>query len=161
MKVISAEIVDKTIEWLESPQAENEMEGLIDQFGDEQPLLLAYLMSMGEGDLNEEEQELLLFLGTFFYKAYQEAGVEIPAVSEEQLEALSEANIALLEAAESAQGKDFDRVWQNAIEGYPQPELLGFLLETLEEEEGYGLRAKNALIMQSFGKIALDSLSLS
>ncbi|MEM6805701.1 MAG: hypothetical protein AAF696_30160, partial [Bacteroidota bacterium] len=137
MEQISAEIVDKTIVWLESLEKEEEMEALIDGFGDEQPLLLAYLMSMGEGDLNEDERELLLFLGTFFWKVFKDAGHEVGEISEEKLEAISTSNIRLLEEAESEQGKNYEAVWESEIEGHPQPELIALLLENLEEEEGY------------------------
>lgn len=159
MKQVNAETIDKTLEWLESLESEAEMEQLIDSFGDKQPLLLAFLMSMGGDDLNEDERELLLYTGMIFWKAMVDEGLAQEAITEDRLEELKDMNLSLLEAAESGKGKDFDRVWLEETEDYAQPELLAFLLESLEEEEGYALRSNNRRALQSYGKIALDSLS--
>jgi len=158
MKQVSLDTIDKTIDWLESLEDEVEMEKMIDTFGEKQPLLLTYLMSMGEDDLNEEERELLLYLGTFFWKAFQLEGLTPEEVTEDRLEELRNENLTLLEAAESGKGKDFDRVWQESIENYEQAELLGYLVETLEDEESFSLRSNNLRALQSYAKIALDSL---
>lgn len=157
MKQVSLDTIDKTIDWLESLEDELEMEKMIDTFGEKQPLLLTYLMSMGENDLQEEERELLLFLGVFFWKAFQEEGLAPAEVTEARLEELKHENLALLEAAESGKGKDYDRVWQESIENYEQPELLAYLVDTLEDEESYALRSTNFRAVQTYAKIALDS----
>lgn len=157
MKQVSLDTIEKTIDWLESLEDELEMEKMIDTFGEKQPLLLTYLMSMGEEDLHEEERELLLFLGVFFWKAFQEEGLGQEEVTEERLEELKHENLALLEAAESGKGKDYDRVWQESIENYKQPELLTYLVDTLEDEESYALRSNNFRAIQTYAKIALDS----
>lgn len=158
MKQVSLATIDKTIDWLESLESEEEMEQLIDSFGDKQPLLLAFLMSMGEDDLNEEERELLLYIGMFFWKSMIEGGENPEEVTEARLDELKVTNLGLLEAAESGKGKDFDRVWLEETENYGQPELLAFLIETLEEEESFSLRSNNLRALQSYAKIALDSL---
>lgn len=158
MKQVSSATIDKTLNWLETLESEEEMEQLIDGFGDSQPLLLTFLMSMGGDDLNEDERELLLYIGMLFWKMMLEEGLNPEEVTEARLDELRVSNLALLEAAESGKGKDFDRVWLEETENYGQPDLLDFLIESLEEEETFSLRSNNRRALQSYGKIALDSL---
>ena len=62
MEPVSAEIVEKTWKRIESlsPRA---IPNLIQRMTREQPVVLAYLMAVDKDILNQDERELLLYLG--------------------------------------------------------------------------------------------------
>ena len=97
MKPISAEQIETTAQRLDQIQDDVVMESLIDQFGDAQPVLLAYLMTIGEEDFNEDERELMLFLGMAIWQSMTEAS-DTAQLTEESLAEAQTANLPLLES---------------------------------------------------------------
>jgi len=158
MNTIPSEIVDRTADWLFSMEDETAIENLINKVAEEQPFILAYLMAMGEGDFNEEERELLLFLGLAIVRMMAEGNTPLPVVTESHLDKLEQTNMRMLEYLAGETDAEFAQVAANLMDGYNQPEVLKFVIETILDESGVSLRPGNTGIMIIFLKIVIDCL---
>ena len=130
-----------SIEWLEEQwdlMAEWSEEALlekIDQLGDSNALLLAYLSEIGEESLSEDGQELLLFLGVFVHEIYQKKAQDLAiTLGISRLEETQQANEELLELL-GEQPDQFERSVSLLLEFHESRILLDFLGEVLFEEE--------------------------
>jgi hypothetical protein len=131
------------VETVESRQAriahlpEEALEELIDQASEEQPFMLAYLMSAGETEFNESEQELLLYVGVVAWQIMREENVPIRSISEEDLEAAEETNRQLVEYLEGESEYELLDTVETVIANYNQGPLLRLVIESvMDEEEG-------------------------
>ncbi len=158
MDAISANVVEETAVWLLNMDDEDFIEKLIDQIAEEQPFVFAYLVAMGEGDLNEDEQELLLFTGVSIWQMMTKGGQTISQVSEEHLDRLEQVNMQILESLSGESEADFLREVQGLLDGYAQPAVLEYVLETILEDEADVVLPSNRGIMIIFLKIVIDCL---
>ncbi|MEM7372678.1 MAG: hypothetical protein AAF587_28915 [Bacteroidota bacterium] len=156
MSFISAQIVDQVADWLFHLEDEREIMSLIDQLATEQPLILAYLMAMGEGDFDQDEREILLFFGAGIWKMMSHSPSPLPKVSEETLDQVETTNMAMLEylAIESEEG--FFEFAQQLQSNYAQPAILGFVIESVMEDEA--IQDENKGMMMIFLKVVIDCL---
>ncbi len=158
MQAISAEQVAQTQVWLESLEDESAIEALIDRIAEEQPFLFAYLVTMGEGDLNEDEQELLLYLGLAVWQMLSRGEQPLSQVSESDLDRLEQENMRLIESLSGDTEAEFLQKAQSMLKDYAQPAILSFVLESVMEEESEVLRPSNRGIVIVFLKIMIDCL---
>ena len=157
MNPILTKEISPVIDWLNQIDNDEQLENLIDEMGGEQPLMLAFLMEMGEDDFNDDEQELLLFLGVAVWRIMREANNgELAAVSEAVFELSKNDNLAFIEEVESGIKQDFLTSLAGQPEEYPQADLLAFVIESVTEEEAYWVRPKNQSMMVAFLKIVID-----
>mgnify|MGYP006267821657 CR=1 FL=1 len=161
MQAISATIVEQTSVWLNNMDDEAFIEKLIDQIAEEQPFLFAYLVAMGEGDLNEDEHELLLFLGVEIWQMMSKGDQPLGQVSESHLDRLEQSNMQVLESLSGESEAEFLQQLYGMLEGYPQPEVLRHVMEVILEEETDVVRPSNRGIMIIFLKIVIDCLQES
>lgn len=134
---ITPEQLDQALEFVNQQLSdEASSETLMGQMSEQQPLMLAYLMSGDEEAMEEEEMEYLLYLGTVIWKAFDLAHTGLAEVTEPQLEEIEDKNAELF----STTGDDTDDLMaaaENMMEGYSQPELLAFVSDALmDDEEG-------------------------
>ena len=158
MNTISAEAVEQTRDWLDGLEDEAQMEGLVEAIAEEQPFLFTYLLAMGEGDFNEDEQEVLLYLGVAVWQMMKRSGATLEQVSESHLDRLEQQNMQLLEDLSSDSETGFLQVARNLTVDHEQPELLSFVVEAVFEEEAELVRPHNQGIMVIFLKIVIDCL---
>ena len=161
MNLVSSEQAEQTYEWFAQIEHDSDVDVLIAKFSEEQTVLFAYLMTMGESDFDPPEQELLLFLGLVTWKSFQDAGIAVPEIGEDHLESVQEHNMMMLEylAEESEDG--FMQVARTLMEESVQPALLRFLVEVIFEDEADVIRTSNQGIMFIFLKIMVDSICVA
>jgi hypothetical protein len=160
MSEISLQAIEATAIRLGTLEQDEEIEALIDQLGEEQPLLLAYLIEMGEDDFDEEEQSIFLYLGTLIYEVLRNELAPLPALDEAALEAAEANNLALLEQWSDEKPEAFGHLVDTLAKGYAQGALLGYMRDVLEEEvEEKALRPANLLPMFFFLKVMVDFLA--
>ncbi len=109
---------------------------LLEQMGQEQPMVLAYLGSVDGDSLNEGERGLLVYLGMFIWQAMKQAGGLLPQVSEEAMVRAEDATVKTIESL-AGQGEDSAGGINAVIQSCGQPELMDLALEALMEAAGY------------------------
>ncbi|MDX2250624.1 MAG: hypothetical protein SF052_27830 [Bacteroidia bacterium] len=154
MNIISAESIENAAEWISNLEKDEDIEKLIDDFGETQPLLFTYLMMMGEEDLNEEENELLLYLGLVIWKA---AGNLAP-VEHSVMEAIKAKNEKYLEALHVATEAEAENVLSEMEAATSQPAIFAFVSESIDEESDW-IRPANRGIMIFLLSVMIDCLS--
>ena len=125
---ISEDMIDEVVLDLEAADFEREVSIL----GEEQPVLLGYVLSEDFELLTNEEREWLLYLVLVIYKATEKGYEKIDPLSKNDLEAAEEANWARLETVTAKRFRDRMTPF---FEGYPQEDLLAFVEDSLTEDE--------------------------
>ncbi|MEL6592307.1 MAG: hypothetical protein AAFP02_04775 [Bacteroidota bacterium] len=161
MQQISLDQVDATYDWISSMEDETEIEGLVIAFSEAQPILFAYVMTMGEVDFDQDENELLLFLGLVIWQTYLRSGRKLVAVEEAQIEAVQAENASMLEYLADENESGFEQVARNLMQEGAHPQLLAFLVEIIFEDEEDIIRPHNQGIMFIFLKVIIDAIESS
>lgn len=107
----------------------------INEMTAEQPVVLAYLLAVDGDFLNEDEREVLLYLGVAVWRMMCRGGCKPAPVTEESLDWLERRKEKELERLV---GKGPDLLAQAArglIARSRQPELLRYVVEALMEED--------------------------
>jgi hypothetical protein len=157
MNPIPADIVEKTWEKMIG-MAPEEAPEMIERMTQEQPLILAYLMAMGDELFNPDEQELLLFLGIVIWQLMQQGDTLLPVVTENMIDEIEESNFKMLEYLEGEPEGDFNETVSSMLENYNQKEILTHVLEAImeEPEEGSEISEEHQGMMMIYLKTVID-----
>ena len=156
MNPIPIEQVEQT--WNQMNElGEGAIAGLIEEMGQNQPLLLVYLISVGDGTFNEAEEEYFFFLGSFVWQALKDGKEELPEITEKVLMEAEASGVEMLEKLESSP-MDATHFVDRLLESYPQRFLLGFVIEELMEEDDPEIRDDTRAMMLVFIKVIIDCL---
>jgi hypothetical protein len=138
---------------------------LVDQMTREQPQLLAYLMAASESDLNQDEAEIVFYIGVVVWRIMRENHPAIRKVTEklfDQVEAENEKSLVNLEEDSPA---DFVTAVKKFTNDYPEPEVLRYVVEALieedEEDESGSVGEENLGLAFIILKNVLDALIAS
>ncbi len=131
MKFVSEEVIDATIDALES-FSDEQYEKQMEVFAEAQPVIFAWLFSEEFELLNEDENGYLQYLSLIAWKSIETVNGPLPAVSEDEIGEAEENNYELLEASE---GKKFRDRLDPFFEGSAQEDLLAFAEEAVLESE--------------------------
>jgi hypothetical protein len=97
-----------------------------------QPLILAYLMAVGDDLLNDDERELLLFLGLVVWEIMSQEA-ELPPVQENLLIAEETGNLRLMGELWRDPERAIDRTIE-FLDAYNQSEVLRMVFDAVMEE---------------------------
>jgi len=114
-----------------SPQ---EMPKLINLMSREQPFILTYLMAIDNAILNQDERELLFYLGVVVWQIMSQGSTPLPKVTQETLDEVEESNTKMLEYLEGESETSFIETVETIVKNYNQPEVLRYVIEALMEE---------------------------
>ena len=157
MNPIPENVVEKTWERMidMSPAEAPEM---VDRMTKEQPLILAYLMAIGDELFNQDEREVLLFLGIVIWQIMLQGDTPLPTISEKMLEEVEESNFKMLEYLEGESETDFMETTMSMLENYNQKEILAHVLEAImeEPEEDGEITEENQGMMMIHLKTVID-----
>ncbi|MEA1927894.1 MAG: hypothetical protein U9N73_06775 [Candidatus Auribacterota bacterium] len=134
MKQVSQEVIDNVISRMNNLEDED-VPRLIKNLGEEQPLILAYLMAYGE-EMGEDDQGLLIFLGLNVWQMMSEGGYSPAKVSEEALEELEDKNIKMIESQVEASESEISNFAEDLMNGYNQRNIMEYILRTIMGGEG-------------------------
>lgn len=134
MEPISEKFVEKT--WQEvagySPnRASKEMQ----EFGKNQPELLAFLMSLTE-DLELEVRELAIYIAFVVYRIFEGSRKKIKKITSKEIIGCYEYNEDLIGRLEGADEKFLDRI--AGIQVAKQPYVMKYIVDALIEESEEG-----------------------
>jgi hypothetical protein len=134
--MISAETVTRV--WQDMARASlDEVPHLINQMRTEQPVVLAYLLAVGDALFNQHERELIFYLGMVVWQMMKQSKRRLRKVTEERLDQAEEANLAFLERFSASPEADFESAIQEMLDTYPEPEVLRYIVEAIMEDEDY------------------------
>ena len=157
MNPIPADVVEKTWKKITetSPQEAPE---IIARMSKQQPLILTYLMAIGDELFNQDERELFVFLGITVWQIMSNGDTPLPKVTEEMIDEVEESNFKMLEYLEGESETDFMETTENMLENYNQQEVLRYVLEALmeEPEEDCEIREENQGLMMIYLKTVID-----
>ncbi|MFQ6003812.1 MAG: hypothetical protein ACE5KJ_08700 [Candidatus Zixiibacteriota bacterium] len=157
MNPISAEVVEKTWKRVAGTSLQ-EVPETIDRMTKEQPLILAYLLAVGHDIFNQDERELLFFLGMVIWQIMSQGTTRLPKITEKTIDEVEESNLKMLEYLEGESETGFVESVEGMLENYNQREVLGYVMEALmeEPEEGCLIREENKGLMMIYLKTVLD-----
>jgi hypothetical protein len=157
MKTITADVVEKTWKRM-GAISPAEGEGLAAQMYREQPFVQVYLLAVGERDLNVDEAPLLHYLGMVVWQSFVASGQKLTQVDEELLDRAVHANEKMLEYLEGEPDTGFVKVVESVLDGYPQVEVLKYVVEALmeEPEEDCDIREESVGVMFIHLKTVID-----
>ena len=154
MKTVSPEIIDQVDLWLDDLEDEHHFERLMDQLSEDQPILFAYLMTMGESDFNDDEKELMFFLGLVIWQAMLKANPSLKELSETRLEKVQADNVSVLELTTEDPETDLEAAFRAMLSNYNQPNLLEYVIDVLFSPDNGLVDDKNIGPMLSFLKMS-------
>jgi len=157
MNRISEQLVETTWKEMSSMSPVNYPK-LINKFAKEQPIILAYLMADDDEMFNEDERELLLYLGVVIWKIMSQGNKPLPKVTEKMIDDVEEKNIKMLEYLEGETEIGFYETTATILEDYNQPEVLRYVVEALmeDDEEAVDIREENIGMMMIYLKTVID-----
>jgi hypothetical protein len=135
--MISAETVTRV--WQDMARASpDEVPHLVNEMRVEQPVILAYLLAVGDAIFNQHERELIFYLGMVVWQMMKQSKRRQRKVTEKRLEQAEEANIDFLERLSASPEANFESATETMLVTYPEPEVLRYIVEAImEEEEDY------------------------
>jgi hypothetical protein len=160
--MISAETVTQTWQRM-SDMPEDQAQHIVGQMSKEQPFILAYLLAMSEQPpLDEHEGQIFFYLGMVVWQIMKQSPKRLRKVTRTKLERSEKANERFLEMLASDTEADFFSATKTMLEHYLEPEVLGYVIETLMDEEDYDpddppIRDENRGLAFLHLKIVLDA----
>ncbi len=159
MKPISAEIVETTWKRVADFSA-REGKALAEKFAAEQPMVMTYLMAVDGNLFNEEERELLFYLGAVVWQMMAQGDASLPPVTEEMIERAEAANQAMLEPLANAPDDAARAVMASLLRDYAQPEVFKYVVTALmEAAQEEGIRDENLGVLMVNLKTVIDCLN--
>lgn len=158
MNKIPGEIVEKT--WREMVALSPDYyPKLVNKFTEEQPVILAYFLTISEEHLNEDEQHLFLYVALVVWRIMSKGEMQLPRVTKKMIREATEKNLKMLEYLHGESESGFIETVEIMIENYNQPEVLQFVVEALieEDEEDNGhIRNESIGMMMIYLKTVID-----
>ena len=133
MTVVSDEIIDQSTEELHNLEDDG-LKQMIYQMSEEQPNLLGFLLSIGEDELSNEEQEVLLFLGVNVWNAFKKVK-PLPQIPDEEIEKADKKNEEMLTYLEKEGEEGIAENAESMINGHQQAPLLKYVISAIMEED--------------------------
>lgn len=135
-RMISAETVTQT--WQRMVQTPvSTIPQLIDEMKREQPLILSYLLALDDFPFNQHEREIVLYVGMVVWQIMKESDRPLGRVTRARLRKAEEANYDLLDMLASDTEADFVSATETMLENHPEPEVLHYIVEAINDEEDY------------------------
>ena len=133
METVSDDVIDASTEELHN-LSDEELRNMVYQMSEEQPDLLSYLLTVGQEELSNEEQEVLLFLGVNIWNAFKKVK-ELPFIADKVINEKNSQNETLIETLESGAQEGFTQTATHLIEDHSQAPLLEYVIHAIIEED--------------------------
>jgi len=137
MRPVDARTVEAT--WKEMASASlREARKWIKEMEAEQPIVLAYLLAVDHEFLNQDERELLLYLGVAVWRMMCRSGCRPGKVRKHLLDRIEKRNEKEMELLAGKGPKRLIQAAEQMFGRSRQPELLRYVVEALMEEDEPG-----------------------
>ncbi|MCG3119639.1 MAG: hypothetical protein ALAOOOJD_02108 [bacterium] len=134
MQTISETTVERT--WKKMAQlADAEMQQVVERMEKEQPEIMAFLMAADYDTFNQDERELVFYLGMVVWEMMRQGTPRPQQVSEERLYQLVERTDQMVESLMGESEGDFVAVATQVFKNHNQLNVLRYIVEALFEME--------------------------
>ena len=115
-------------------------------------------MAAGHDILNQDEQELLLYMGSNVWKMMSQGEKSLPEVTEKILHQVEKNNYKMLDYLDCESEVEFSETVGEIISNYNQPEILRYIVDSLfeEDEEGVEIRDEMRGMIAIYLKTVID-----
>lgn len=151
MEIIPADKVEEVFEkmWNMSEQDAFKLSYVMEK---EQPLLLAYLAAVDSDILNQQEREMLFYLGTVVWQVMSLNQSQLPVIEEKHLLAFEETNNLIAQSLKSADTLTFAAAVKKILKECRQAEVMRYVIAALMDEDS----SENNIRDENLGFIILD-----
>ena len=134
--MISAETVTRI--WQQMAQIPaHQAPQLVDHMRTEQPVILVYLLALDDFPFDQYEREIIFYMGLVVWQMMKQSKKRLRKVTHKKLRQVQDANDEFLSFLASDTEADFVSATRTMLENYREPEVLGYIIETLMEEEEF------------------------
>lgn len=130
MKIITEQQIEKVLDRLDD--SDEWYDQLAAELQEEQPKLVAFLVSEQFELLTVEEQDYMFYLALVIWQTIRQVKGALPTVSEQEIGEAEEANWELLEGVTAKKFRDRMTIF---FEQSPQEDLLAFIEDALIEDD--------------------------
>ncbi len=144
MQTLSEEIVERT--WQQMAQMPlHKVPKIVERLEKEQPEILAFLMAADYDVLNQDERELLLYLGMTIWEMMRQGTPPPKRVGEKRMDRFIERTDQMAEYLMGDSPEDFEDAVEKIFKGHNQINVLRYAVEALfemdeDENEDTGVR---------------------
>jgi hypothetical protein len=151
LEIIPAEKVEMIFEkmWNMSEQEAFKLSYVMEK---EQPLLLAYLAAVDKDLLNQQEREMLFYLGTVVWQVMAASFSPLSTIGEKHLLACEQANNQLAQSLKSDDARTFAATVKKILKECRQAEVMRYVIAALMDEDS----AENTVRDENLGFIILN-----
>jgi hypothetical protein len=133
LRTISYDEID--LQWISLTEMSlDDIPAVVNELGQVQPYILTYLMATGSDILDDEEREILLFMGLMVWKLVISQVNSIPEISGEELSECEEKNLNMLEYLAGEPEEEFFITVEKIMNKYHQSEMLRYCIDRIMEE---------------------------
>ncbi|SEH07578.1 hypothetical protein [Candidatus Venteria ishoeyi] len=159
MKVISIEEIEEYLNEIDNTP-EKEIEAIVIRMSEEQGYALTYLMAVGGDSFDEDEHEAFFYLGFSIWYIMEKINSNMPMITEEEIDSVEQNNFKMLDVMSDETEAEITKLIEIIVENYNQPNLFGYIVESLmEEEDDDGdplFREENSGMMLIYLKTVVD-----
>ena len=149
MKPISPDVVKKGWEQM-AELPEDKAAPLATRFAGEQPAVVGFLTAVDQETLNQEEREVLFYLGLVVWQIMSK-GARLKTVSMQAIEDADNANVDVLEQLGEGSEQDLAAAARDMVTNYNQAAVLQYCIEALVEAA-----AENEVRPDNIGPMMID-----
>jgi hypothetical protein len=155
-EIISYETVNEIWQGMaETPS--DEVQLLVDQMEREQPTLMVFLLTLDDFPFNQNEKEIIFYIGTVLWQIMKSSKADLSTVTPEMIGKVEEENYEFLELLSNDTDADFMSATREMIDSYGEPEVLRYMVEALmEDEDGYYYEEDDQDLMDEIIAAELD-----
>jgi len=161
MAPITAQDIKRIAQHMNSLSSE-EAASIVGEMRAEQPAAFQYLVTVGEGTINDDERQWLVFLGVTVWRIVKESGLNPPAMTAEILDRAAKNTSGLISYLKGENSKEAADDFLKVLKDYPQPFLLNYVIGALNVafEDEHCVRKENMTVLFFFVKILIDCLAV-
>lgn len=128
---VSFDTIEEVSEYLDSFEQPEDAIRIAQQFADQQPAAMGYLMSRAENLNGDEEAELLLYIGNVIYLSCKKSKDDLPAMSADTIDKAEEVFLNQMRAIADMSEEDARAGFGPIFEA--QPDLSTYLVGWIEQ----------------------------
>ncbi len=156
---VSFDTIEEVSEYLDSFEQAEDAIRIAQQFADQQPAAMGYLMSRAENLNNDEEAELLLYIGNVIYLSCKKSKDDLVAMSAETIDKAEEVFLNQMRAIADMSEEDARAGFGPIFEA--QPDLSTYLVGWIEQLTEDGVDEESINAMYSILQVLVNAFDMT